>query len=485
MEKYLYGASVQGIQSFIFQTSKLKEIVGASELVERICTDFFDEFAKNGESIVRAAGKVIFAFNDKKECELAVKLFPRKVMMIAPGITISQAVVKYSDNYVLASNELEAKLRIQRNKPARSLTMGLMSVSRAPSTGLPAVKSLKGVLVDDASVKKTDSTQTTKGLMMKLTDDAALKHDDIAYDFKDLEGHNSWIAVIHADGNGIGNIVQQVCKNSNDAKLFSNLLNNITIESARDAYKKAIEKNKKRKIPVRPVVLGGDDLTIICRADLAIAFIQRYLEAFESESKKQLKQLGKYEIVSKGLTACAGIAFVKSSYPFHYAINLAENLCVEAKKEAKKIDSDLAPSCFSFHKVQDSFVESYDVIALRELTPNLNLSFKCGPYYIHEQEVDGCETASQLLSDISRLESKEGNALKSHLRQWLSLLFDDIGAANQKMKRIRTVNKLALQVIPECYEKISGDSQCKIPYYNILSLASILLQRTKDGGNVE
>ena len=30
---YLYGASVQGIQSFIFQTDKLKEIVGASNLV--------------------------------------------------------------------------------------------------------------------------------------------------------------------------------------------------------------------------------------------------------------------------------------------------------------------------------------------------------------------------------------------------------------------------------------------------------------------
>ena len=41
MSQYLYGASVQGIQDFIFQTNKLKEIVGASELVESICTDFF------------------------------------------------------------------------------------------------------------------------------------------------------------------------------------------------------------------------------------------------------------------------------------------------------------------------------------------------------------------------------------------------------------------------------------------------------------
>ena len=47
--KYLYGAAVQGIQGFIFQTNKLREIVGASELVEEICTDMFvDLFPKVG-----------------------------------------------------------------------------------------------------------------------------------------------------------------------------------------------------------------------------------------------------------------------------------------------------------------------------------------------------------------------------------------------------------------------------------------------------
>ena len=43
MNQYLYGAAVQGIQSFIFQTNTLREIVGASELVEEICTKMFAE----------------------------------------------------------------------------------------------------------------------------------------------------------------------------------------------------------------------------------------------------------------------------------------------------------------------------------------------------------------------------------------------------------------------------------------------------------
>ena len=43
MGLYLYGASVQGIQNFIFQSNKLREIVGASEMVSQICTRLFYE----------------------------------------------------------------------------------------------------------------------------------------------------------------------------------------------------------------------------------------------------------------------------------------------------------------------------------------------------------------------------------------------------------------------------------------------------------
>ena len=45
MAQYLYGAAVQGIQSFIFQTNKLRDIVGASELVNQICTELFEDVA--------------------------------------------------------------------------------------------------------------------------------------------------------------------------------------------------------------------------------------------------------------------------------------------------------------------------------------------------------------------------------------------------------------------------------------------------------
>ena len=99
MEKYLYGAAVQGIQNFIFQTNELQDIVGASELVEQICTTDFEEFGVGGESVVNAAGNIKYIFEDKETCAKAVLKFPKKVMEKAPGITISQAVVKMDGEF--------------------------------------------------------------------------------------------------------------------------------------------------------------------------------------------------------------------------------------------------------------------------------------------------------------------------------------------------------------------------------------------------
>ena len=57
MIKYLYGASVQGIQEFIFKTNQLQEIVGASEIVKSLEKEFEDNYKAN-EVLLNAAGNI-------------------------------------------------------------------------------------------------------------------------------------------------------------------------------------------------------------------------------------------------------------------------------------------------------------------------------------------------------------------------------------------------------------------------------------------
>lgn len=65
-------------------------------------------------------------------------------------------------------------------------------------------------------------------------------------------------------------------------------------------------------------------MTMICKASLALDYVKVYLEEFENATRQKLG-------ADNGLTACAGIAFIKSSYPFHYGYDLAETLCTQAK----------------------------------------------------------------------------------------------------------------------------------------------------------
>jgi len=110
--KYLYGASVQGIQNFIFETGKLQEIAGASEIVELICTIKYKEFIdeEKVEVLMAAAGNIKL-IADSQDLKKIVREFPKAVQEFAPGITISQAVVECNGENDIGI--LETKLRIQ------------------------------------------------------------------------------------------------------------------------------------------------------------------------------------------------------------------------------------------------------------------------------------------------------------------------------------------------------------------------------------
>lgn len=523
--KYLYGAAVQGIQGFIFQTNKLREIVGASELVEEICTSKFaqlldkkgyypelkEQLAIDNNCILSAAGNIKYIFSDEKACMKMVREFPKTIFEFAPGITVSQAVVKMEgaySNFEKAVNELEKKLRAQRNKPMRSATLGLMGIERSRQTGLPVIykegkehfdagtfAKLQYVLEKEDG-KKIARRHTTKNLCNKAflpyASKDSVNDSRIAYDVEKITGQNDWIAIIHADGNGLGQIVQKVGTDAKVFKEFSKKLDMATTEAAYEAYRFLIEEKKiqeddDQRIPIRPVVLGGDDFTVICRADIALDFATEFIRQFENKTQQHLsKIIQDHNVFSVGnvkdkLTACAGIAYIKSSFPFYYGYELAEALCSRAKKDAKDKDSvregkELPMSCLMFHKVQDSFTEDWDSIAKRELTPQPNISFEFGPYYLNKK--DNRWTIGELKQKAGQLEGKDGNAVKSHLRNWMSLLHDNPAMAKQKLERLKSITSMT-DYVNQVTKEESRNDKTVYPVYDILSLHTINSQKTK------
>ena len=269
------------------------------------------------------------------------------------------------------------------------------------------------------------------------------------------------MAIVHADGNGLGKLIMNLSEllktESNEVvkKTYITLSKQIqaaTEKAAQTAFKtvideqwqKEIEKDKKVYYPFRPVVLGGDDLTVIIRADLAYSFTKVYLKQFEIETKAHFAALDSLNLpeLNQGLTACAGIAYIKQSYPFHYGVRLAEDLTAEAKTFSKNINSDFAPSSLNFYKVQASFIDKLSVMKKRTHTPIRDgISFDNGPYLINQMEDKaGIEELQQSLDFIIGEKKKDKTSI-AKLRQLAAELHKDKSKAIFMLDRMENKNE--------------------------------------------
>ena len=197
----------------------------------------------------------------------------------------------------------------------------------------------------------------------------------------------SKVAVIHIDGNGVGAVMRRLgeamgrvdeadfsravgCpRNDADAlRRFVLTVNDRLDRAVTEAFAKAWAdvakwaevdaspaERKVAVVPVVPVILGGDDVTVFTSGDYALPFAAAYLERYEraTESDVLLRHLGREEGTGP-MTAAAGVAVVRRDFPFHVAYNLAERLVSEAKKVGKA--QQPVRSTLTYHALFDSSV---------------------------------------------------------------------------------------------------------------------------------
>ena len=199
----------------------------------------------------------------------------------------------------------------------------------------------------------------------------------------------SKIAVIHIDGNGVGGVMRKLadakervdatvfeeqvgCKRNDPDSLRRFLLNiNERLQRAvemsfAEAWadiahlaKRDAEAAGRRytAVPVVPVIVGGDDVTVITSGDYALPFAARYLGHYERKTGEDrlLRYLTPPEGSATGpMTAAAGVAVVRRNFPFHLAYGLAEKLV----DGAKAVGKTTGPPCstLGFHALFDTTV---------------------------------------------------------------------------------------------------------------------------------
>ncbi len=470
MRKYLYAASIQGIQQYIFQTNRLREIIGASALLDNAFSgrgnapSIFNQFCRDLDvntstiEVITAAAANFRCVVDDEVGKRIARDFPKYLAEKVPGIQFSQVLVPIEgeNQFQQVYRQIHQLLQAQRNKSLISPDPPFMGVLKSRRTGGAAIVRKKGEYLDLlTSAKLNFSSEDALPFFEDFTGLPEVKKDRLPYSFKELIKQTedgdaermSWIAVVHADGNSIGRRVISLLA-ERDAherlKKFSEALANATKRAVNGACREVLDATKEEKYYIlRPIILGGDDITLVIRADKALAFVKRYLELFEQYTKED-PNLG------NGLTACAGVAFIKHKFPFHYGIDLAEKLTKEAKKASKGLDETSPPSSVSIFKVQSSYVESLEEMRKRTYGISEGLEKKerplyADPYFLRQPNGQG---KYALLDDLmrhaqalyeSRNKEEEQKAL-SKLRQYIELLKIQPERASMLLSRMKQVN---------------------------------------------
>lgn len=529
-----------GNQRFVFSSPRLRENVGASYLITQLA-DWTEQAAKCIDKfgwVSKSSGKVILTVATEDDARKLIGEVTRKAFSAAPGLDVSGVFVDLndsgdvehphvSDSELRKVHKTAVEYALNRS-PAQARFSQMPFLQGGRDSALPASSRL-GVC-DEARDDKATALSLSSRVCRYRANDARKQFIELAVEQKDLEelgrrhdllgredlltrdptmleeklarsissetvdGRDrtederlSKVAVIHIDGNGVGEIMRNLQKSLETIPggifrsevLAEQSSSGVAGESAsaaptEDPHKSPdalrrflLEINRRLEkamrisfltawarvaslaqkdvkdiaaIPVVPVILGGDDATVITDATYALPFTEKFLTAFEEETGKDalLKYLGpksrqgiggctesagnngeNSERESKNaesankkqggsMTAAAGVAIVPRKFPFHIAYDLAERLIKSAKALGKEPEKEC--STLSFHVLFDSTVLDPDEL-LRSYK-----SFTRRPFKVIA-ELDTAGRAKKRQSDTSEEAAEDPHerpALREH-----------------------------------------------------------------------
>jgi len=350
----LTGIDLLGIQKYVFTSNRLRDVISASWLVQwaTSCDGALQDWRR--QVLHAGGGSAFLAFDSINEARHFAGVYSRKVLETAPGLDL--VVAHYPTQNGLAESLRNLLVVLARKKLERrpnADTLGLAVTAACGVTGLPAT-----------AIDRPDATPVSKQVEMWRRDD--IRRGAEGRWEKDLESTSGWqfpveidelgrthgdtslLAVVHVDANDVGEKIRNWLSRCVDERLektavrdqyrewsqwidarfrrvWRSLLERI-LASIHDGWLQGSIPTlnfelRAGKLPLRPVLLGGDDLTFLCDGRIALDLAATALREI---ANGDCPHLGK-------MSACAGVAIVRSHYPFARAYELAERLCQHAK----------------------------------------------------------------------------------------------------------------------------------------------------------
>ncbi|WP_171971727.1 Cas10/Cmr2 second palm domain-containing protein [[Limnothrix rosea] IAM M-220] len=464
---YLVLLETSGNQNFIFSTNKLKENIGASELTYQAGTFWVswavdqvnqqtsfkkcsssEEFRKalnsqskleetptqNAEILVGASGKALVLTRSEEIAKKIIGQVTHRALKKAPGLDIAGVFVPVEDwgkdgslHQAIAEVHKEfEKMRSGRPSPINRF-LRLPIIADCAVSELPAGTFEKLTKAQEHDGKTPSRISLVSSVKREIAPKAIERLQAIAKpyqlfrtinDLEKFEEELSWLAIVHADGNGLGQIFLNLDKYiDTDNRIYADKFRDFSLaldECTEAAFRSALsvfaddkpDEKDKKAIPIVPLIVGGDDLTVVCHGEYALEFTRVFLQEFEKQTAdhKDIKAIAKKAFGVGKLSACAGISIIKPHFPFSVAYHLAERLIKSAKTVKETVtcvptdqieeNTPFPCSAIDFHILYDSSGADFDEIRDR-LTPEKNVYLHNRPYVVSEALEEAEDTGQQ------------------------------------------------------------------------------------------
>ena len=407
---------VRGIQNYIFKTAKLRDSIGASEIVATIVRDalFFAVEKQGGISSqlewISESGPLPYNHTDEYDVQVLYIGGGNAYVKYSSGelaVDISKAMAKYTieNTYSLQLATAITDITEDYAEDYKSLINKMTNTkdnmsSSAPVGAFPIVK----------TEKKTGYPLKTKELSaeVKLKREAESRipfRDD--QEKKKFENYitekyvSSLLAVVHIDGNNMSLRIREMIKGIQDYSEAINLMRSISYKID-SSYKKVFCEmqdlfNGLRKddhYNVLRVVSSGDDITYVCNANVALATVEYFCNNISKYG------MGSDDDPKGRFSVCAGIAFFGSHFPFNTAYSVAEACCDSAKDRAKKQEhksGELVANWMDFQFCRSIHAADLDKIRQEEYVTARGENLLRRPYYM---PADTLEKENKRFSDL-------------------------------------------------------------------------------------
>lgn len=373
------------IHSYVFETSKLPEIRGASQLLRTLITDefksIFHEYfgdANSKDRITQEMTPGYLIYNDAGSCmaiaptgrvEEFTAAIAEKFQQETGATTITFVHAPLSNlahkkdlpasggrisEWILESNKdeleghmkllrfLQYKLRMEKRK--KSYYPFIESnpiVRRCDHCGKrPAVHKWKYEDETDAICSicaKKKSKGGKSGILVELAKKDKFYTSYIEKSPPDLDtlaGTSGYIGILYADGNEMGNILY----GTRDLSEFGSKSLKIK-DSIFESLDPLLKKFKDHKtLPFEILNMAGDDIIMIIQAEYILEFSLELLEKFETKCSENL---------GDDVTMSLGATIFRAKYPVRYAFEITKSLLKRTKQFSKQ-DKNKPQSSLSY-----------------------------------------------------------------------------------------------------------------------------------------